>query len=113
MTDEIRDLNADRIPQYATVAAGTTLKLPNEKTYKAPAATTLGKLAGQVLHDPGQAQALLDLNADRLNPPQQLPAGAELRLPQRSAPAMILFIGLAVLLIWIGSRWRLEKKDLA
>jgi hypothetical protein len=105
LADDIRELNAERIPQFATVPRATVLKLPNDTTYRVPAATTLGQVARQAVGDAGQAPALLELNAGQIQPPAILPAGAQLRLPQRTAPAVVLFGGLALVLAWIGGGW--------
>jgi putative OPT family oligopeptide transporter len=109
LADDIRELNADRIPQFATVPQGAALKLPDDSTYRVPAATTLGEVARQTLGDAGQAPTLLELNAEQVKPPASLPVGAELRLPQRTAPAVLLFGGLALVLTWIGVGWRRKR----
>jgi hypothetical protein len=102
---EIRELNADRLPQYALVPAGTVLKLPRDQSYQVSAATPLGDLSEQSLGSRDQAAGLFDLNSDRLKLPTALPAGAMLRLPQRDATAVWAFAGLAVLLLAVGGEW--------
>ena len=48
------------------------------------------------------AVLLQTLNAEKLKLPEQLPVGAQIALPQRNAPALILFSILAVLLLAVG-----------
>jgi hypothetical protein len=105
VADEIRELNGDRIPQYAAVPAATVLALPGGGATTVSAAESLGDVSQRLLGDAGQAQLLLELNADRVRPPEILPAGVKLRLPQRTAPAMMLFGLLALTLAGIGGGW--------
>ena len=101
---EIRDINEDRLPQYIRVPRGTVLALPGQKTYKADKDTTLGDVARDVEGSLRGAALLQTLNAE-LKPPEQLPVGAEIALPQWNSPALILFSVLAVVLLAVGAGW--------
>ena len=108
MADEIREINEGRLPQYVRVARGTHLALPGGKTYQADEDTTLGAIARQAEGSTQRAALLETLNAEKLKPPEQLPLGAEIALPQRNWPALALFSVLAVLLLLVGAGWWLR-----
>jgi putative OPT family oligopeptide transporter len=105
LAEEICKLNADQIPRYAAVAAGTVLKLPHNQSYEAAAGGTLAEAAQQSLANADKASLLFDLNTDRLQLPAALPVGATLKLPQRVATALLPFAALAVLLALVGAGW--------
>jgi len=104
---EIRDINEERLPEYIGIPAGTEIDLGNQKTYKAETDNTLGEIARRVEGSAQQAELLQTLNADRLKLtlPEQLPVGAEIALPQRNSPALLLFSILAGLLLAAGAGW--------
>ncbi len=108
LAGEIREINEDRLPPYVRVPSGTVLDLGNRKTFRSEKDTTLGEVALAVYDSPRRAALLQTLNAEKLKPPDQLPAGAEIALPQRTSPAVILFSALAVLLLAVGTRWLLR-----
>ena len=91
------------------VPAGTTLKNPEtKKEFKVEKATTLGPLAKEVLGTPDKADDLYSANADKLKSPfdlaaAQLPAEAQLFLPQRDWPALLAFAALIATLLAVGA----------
>ena len=104
---EIRDINEARLTLYIPVPRGTVLALPNQKTYQAETDTTLGAIAREVEGSARRAALLQTLN-DKFKPPEQLPVGAEIALPQRNSPALVLFSILAGLLLAVGAGWWLR-----
>jgi putative OPT family oligopeptide transporter len=105
MASEIYDLNVQLLPQYVPLRKGMTLNLPGDKTGQVDADMTLGEFAKKVLGEPEKAASLFELNSDRLRPPQGLPAGVEMRLPQKNFPSLIAFAVLALLLMVVGFGW--------
>ena len=105
MADEISKINEARLPPYVRVPRGTELLLPKKEPYHAGADTTLGAVAEGSAK---RAALLQTLNADKLKPPEQLPVGAEIALPQRNWPALVLFSVLAGLLLAVGAGWWLR-----
>ncbi|HKD37213.1 MAG TPA: hypothetical protein VKB78_10440, partial [Pirellulales bacterium] len=105
MAQEIIDLNRPMLAELAPVPAGTAVKLPSGETYVAPRNEKLGDLAKEVLKSESKATLLLDLNEDRIQPPQQLEPGTMLKLPQRTLPALAAFSVLALLLLAVGVGW--------
>jgi hypothetical protein len=108
LADEIAELNADQLPKYVEVAQGVQLQLPGDQTYTVPARSTLGEIARQAVAAADKAALLLDLNRQTLRPPDRLPVGAELRLPQRNWPALAAFSLLVLLLIAAAVRGQRE-----
>ena len=110
LAGEIRGINEERLPPYVRVPGGTVLDLGNQKTYKAEKDTTLGEVAREAEGSEQRAALLQTLNADKLKLklPEQLPVGAEIALPQRNSPALILFSVLAGLLLAVGAGWWLR-----
>jgi hypothetical protein len=108
LASEIRGINEDRLPPYVRVPRGTVLDLGNQKTYRSETDTTLGEVAREIEGSQRRAALLETLNADKLKLPDRLPAGAEISLPQRNSPAVILFSALAVLLLAAGAGWWLR-----
>ena len=105
MADEISRINEARLPPYVRVPRGMELLLPKKEPYHAGADTTLGAVAEGSAK---RAALLQTLNADKLKPPEQLPVGAEIALPQRNWPALVLFSVLAGLLLAVGAGWWLR-----
>lgn len=101
---EIVELNAPHLPAYIGVPAGRTVKLPGTEQYTATAPTTLGNIAAERLGGEHRAALLADLNPD-LAPPQRLPAGAPIKLPQHQWPALLAFGALMALLMLVGLGW--------
>jgi LysM repeat protein len=103
---EIAELNANQLPQYMPVPAGTNLKKPGNEVYVVHEATTLGKLAEQ---EKQPATVLADLNP-QLRPPERLPPGNPVKVPQREWPAMAAFGLLTALLAAVGLGWWMAPK---
>jgi putative OPT family oligopeptide transporter len=108
LAGEVEALNAPELPRYTRVPAGTMVELPKHEQYKAPQDMLLGEIAQEKLGSPEKAQLLLDLNKDRLTAPEQLPAGASIKLPQKTAPALVAFGVLVVFLVLVGLGWLLR-----
>jgi putative OPT family oligopeptide transporter len=105
LASEIFELNSQYLPQYVHLRKGTTLNLPGDKTKQVDTDTTLGDFAQSELGAKEKAATLLDLNSDRLGHPRGLPAGVEMRLPQRNYPSLIAFGVLALVLMVVGLGW--------
>ena len=104
LAGEIAALNVEQLPALVSVAKGTTLKLPGDKTYTASTDTTLGQVAQELWNNRDRSGMLFDFNSETLKPPATLPAGFELKLPQHNAPALAAFGALALLLLVVGVR---------
>ncbi|MHB1036717.1 MAG: OPT family oligopeptide transporter [Pirellulales bacterium] len=110
-TTAIEELNADQLARYVKVAKGSVLTLPKHEQYRAVQDTILGEIALETLGRAKMAQTLFDLNKDRLKLPTSLPAGASLKLPQRTWPALAAFGVLAVVLTMVGLRRSKEPES--
>jgi putative OPT family oligopeptide transporter len=99
---EIEELNSNDLPKYVRVPAGTVLTLPGNKTERIETETTLGDVADKVIGTSDKAQRLLDLNKDKLKLPESLPSGTQIKLPQKTMPAVYAFGALIVLLLLVG-----------
>jgi uncharacterized oligopeptide transporter (OPT) family protein len=102
---EIIDFNRAQLAQLAPVQAGTLLKLPSGETYRVARNDNLGTVAKEVLQSEAKAKLLLDLNESKVQPPDRLPPGTRLRLPQHTWPALAAFSILAALLLAVGLGW--------
>jgi putative OPT family oligopeptide transporter len=109
LAGEIEELNTNDLPRYVQVPAGTVLKLPKNEEYEVKKDTDLGELAAELKGSPDKAQLLLDLNKDKLKLPVKLPAGATLKIPQETYPALVAFGALMVFLILVGMGWLLKS----
>ncbi len=107
---EIRELNEPQLPGYVQVAKGTSLNLPGDKHYKAPADARLSEVAQSTLGSDDKASLLFDLNESQLKLPKALPADAKLNIPQTNGPAIVMFLLLAVFLVLVGKGWLLKTK---
>jgi putative OPT family oligopeptide transporter len=105
--EEVPDINESEIQDYAVVPAGTELELPDGTKAKADKATTLAEFVKSQNNPKITTSGLFTANSDKLKPPETLPAGAVLNVPQRDmtaaamSGAMVLFlllVGLGVLL---------------
>lgn len=105
LAGEIYEINSDLLPHYAPLRKGMMLKLPADKTQQVETDTTLGEYAKIALGSSDKAALLLELNSDRLRPPQGLPVGVEVKLPQQNAPSLIAFAVLALILMMVGFGW--------
>jgi putative OPT family oligopeptide transporter len=107
----IMDINLDRLIE---VPAKTTLKLPkcredDPSTYEVKEKKPLGDVAMVALGDADKAQKLFELNKDVLAPKVTLPAGAQVKVPQRRWPALISFAVLVGFLLVVGLGWMLKS----
>jgi putative OPT family oligopeptide transporter len=100
--EQLSELNAELSAEYTMVPERTIVKLPANETYKTDADTTLMKIAQEKLGRAEKAMLLLDLNKDTLKPAATLPAGAEVKLPQRDSAALSAFGVLVGLLLLVG-----------
>ena len=89
---------APRVP----VPAGTTLVLPEKKTFKVKQAGPLGEVAREVPGGADRVAQLWELNRGALMPEVKIPEGTELRLPQTNAPALAAFGVLCLVLVLVG-----------
>jgi putative OPT family oligopeptide transporter len=112
LSEEIAELNAGQLGRYVRVPKGTVLKLPKDQTYQAATDSYLKDIAEQALRSPAQAQLLLDLNTDKLKPPESLPAGASIKIPQRNLPALATFGVLVLLLMVVGLGYLFQSPPL-
>ena len=110
MAKEIREINEDLLPQYVHVPRGAVLTLPGGESYTTEEPSTLGEIARQLEGSKDKASLLFDLNSDRLKLPDRFPVGAELKLPQRNAPALAAFAILAAFLVVVGLGWFLSER---
>ncbi|MFO0808847.1 MAG: oligopeptide transporter, OPT family [Gemmataceae bacterium] len=98
--EEAADANETELLQYVPVPAGTELDLPDGTKAKADAATTLGAFAAG---KPGTTAAgLFAANKEKLKPPETLPAGAQLKVPQRDSTAAIASGAMVLFLLVVG-----------
>jgi hypothetical protein len=110
LTGQIAELNEGLVPQYAWVPKGTVLKLPGNRTHSAEESAYLSHYAEQLVGEADKATLLFDLNEDQLKPPKTLPAGAALKLPQHSTPALLAFGVLVLFLVLVGLGWLLQPR---
>jgi putative OPT family oligopeptide transporter len=99
------DLNLDRLIE---VPANTKLKLPEGSqppVYEVKERKTLGEVALAALGKADRAQKLYELNQDDLTPKVNLPAGAQIKVPQRILPALVAFGLLVLFLLLVGLGW--------
>jgi hypothetical protein len=107
---EIVGINEDEVPpQWVKVPRGMVVKLPKGLSFEAPEDMTLGEVAKQALGRSWQAGQILELNKDRLKPPDKLPAEARLFLPQPQWATLIPFGLLVLFLLAVGSGWLLRS----
>jgi putative OPT family oligopeptide transporter len=110
---EIEELNGDDLPLYTRVPAGTRLKLPKERTHSVGEPSYLGDIAQRALGSRAKAALLLELNKEQLRPPDQLPQGARLKVPQHTLPAFLAFAVLVLILALVGLGWLLPARETA
>lgn len=107
------DLNLDRL---IDVPANTKLKLPEGSqppTYEVKERKPLGEVAVAALGKAEKAQKLYELNQDELTPKVTLPAGTQIKVPQRIMPAVIAFALLVLFLLVVGLGWFLKAGPMA
>ncbi len=107
------DLNLDRLIE---VPAGTRLKLPaghEPPTYDVKEKKSLGEVAQAALGQADKAQKIYEANKDLLQPKVTLPAGAQIKVPQLSWPALASFGVLVLLMLVVGLGWILRTDPIA
>jgi len=115
-------LNQQELVPYIAVPKGTRLRMPDYSWVTVEADTTLGKFAEVKLGSADEAQALYERNKKvlklpdkspegiaRLEPAENLPAGAKLKIPQQGWPAAVAFALLVVFLGVVGAGWLLKS----
>jgi putative OPT family oligopeptide transporter len=118
LTGEFAEINESELPKYIPLESGTKLKvsqgtrvhdasgtrrLSADEEIAAPAgAKTLGEFANQVLGSSDKSSSLLDNNKDRLKVPETLPAGAQLKVPQRDLTALLAAGAMVLFLLLVG-----------
>jgi hypothetical protein len=104
---EVEEANETELPKYIELASGTTLTLLDGSKATVETPMSLKAFALEKYKNPEKAAELYESNKETLKPPESLPAGAVLMVPQRdltaliAAGAMVLFlllVGLGVLL---------------
>lgn len=110
----LRGLNEDVQHFYIQVPAGTKLILPKDAG-KGPDMTidkdtTLGVVASSVLGRERKASDLYQLNPT-LKLPATLPAEAQLKVPQKEWPSVLVFSVLVLLLLAVGVGWLLKGPE--
>jgi hypothetical protein len=114
LAGEIEGLNKEEgtIYRWVPVPAGTELADPETRqTISADEQTTLGELARSKLGRAYKAQGLFQANKDKLKLPAELPAEAELYLPQRTWPTVVAFLGLIGVLLAVGMGYLFKHRE--
>jgi putative OPT family oligopeptide transporter len=118
MAGEFAEINESELPKYIPLKPDEKLKvtqgtkvfdaqgahrLEKDEDIPVPAGvSTLGDYAAKVLGSPDKAATLFDNNKDRLKLPDNLPAGAQLRVPQRDLTALIAAGAMVLFLLMAG-----------
>lgn len=115
LAGEIVGLNEDDVPpQWVEVPKGTKVKVaPGDagEEYEATTDTTLGAIAKEKLGRSWKAGQLLDLNKDKLKPPEKLPPHAELNVPQPQWATLVPFGFLVLFLLAVAAGWVLKGPE--
>lgn len=109
----IAGLNRDEgtVYRYVPVPAGTKLLNPETReTFEVAAATTLGQVAREQTGRAYKAQGLFQANRAALREPAELPADAELFVPEKHWPAALTFAALVAVLLAVGAGWLFRAK---
>jgi hypothetical protein len=118
LAGEFAEANESELPKYIAVEPGMKIKVTQgTKVFEGGASRrlaadedipvpegvkTLGEFAGRVLGSPDKAASLLDNNKDTLKLPEKLPAGAELKVPQRDLTALLAAGSLVLFLLLVS-----------
>ncbi|MGO9109538.1 MAG: OPT family oligopeptide transporter [Thermoguttaceae bacterium] len=105
LVGEIAELNGELPYRAVRVPASLILRLPKNETYSSQEEKTLGEVARQALKTAEKASLLFDLNRERLQLPDRLSPGTELRIPARDWPSLAAFSTLGIVLIAVGLGW--------
>ena len=100
--DDVAEINKSDLPKYVNVPAGTELELPDGTKAKADVAMTLDEFAKKQGNSKITASGLFSTNGDKLKPPESLPGGAVLFVPQRDATAAIVAGAMVLFLLLVG-----------
>lgn len=104
LAKEIAELSKAEVYQWVIVPAGTSLKLPEGRPdYVAEADVPLKNVAREVLGRERKARKIFDRNKDKLKLPEEIPAGAPLKLPTSDWPAWLGFAALGLFLLAVGT----------
>jgi putative OPT family oligopeptide transporter len=101
---EVNEVNEEVLPQYVELKPGTKLALPDGTNVTIDKATLLKDYAREKFGKEDKATELFELNKETLKLPENLPTGAELRIPQKDSTAAIAagFMVLFLLLVGLG-----------
>ena len=118
MIQEFNEINEANLQKYVLLPPNTKLKvsqgtmvteggathrLSTDQEIEAPQGTsTLGEFASKVLGSADKAVTVFGNNKDRLKAPEKLPAGAELKVPQRDLTAAIASGVMVLFLLLVG-----------
>lgn len=102
LTKTIAGMNGNLLTEYATVKAGTVLKVSATKTKTVEKDSNLGDIAETELGRFRKAGDLFKQNDDKLATAATIPAGAGLKLPTSEWPAWVGFLVLCVILLLVG-----------
>jgi hypothetical protein len=139
LAEKAEKLNKGLEVLYRKVPAGMVLKLPGERSYLVKKTMTLQEIAEEALGSGDKAALLAGDNAGQLTIPRDvavlgllgsadgallagsalcptpaiLPAGTELKVPQWTAPALVTFGILTLVLLLVGLGWLLYAPPVA
>jgi putative OPT family oligopeptide transporter len=105
LAKEIVELNENDLQDYVEVKEGTRLKLPGNKPYDVKKTKRLDELVKDFPDESYKTATIFDLNKDQLKLPTEVPAGATLKLPQKTAMALVAFGVLVIFLVLVGVGW--------
>jgi hypothetical protein len=114
LATQIAKLNAGEgiLHQWVEVPAGTKLINPDtDKEIEVSEKSYLGDVAKSEMGRRYKAQALFEKNKEKLAEPKQLPAEAELIVPQRKWPAMLAFLALIAVLLAVGGGLLFKQRE--
>lgn len=111
---EVAGMNAEVPVGFIKVPGGTKLKLPKDQgkgeEFTVQQDAYLKDIAKQALGREWKAADILKQNP-ALKLPEQLPAEAQISLPQTKWPAILAFVGLSLLMLAVGVGWILKSPD--
>jgi putative OPT family oligopeptide transporter len=118
LAGEFAEVNESELPKYIPVKPGMKIKVSqgtkvfdgassrrlgaDEEIPVPEGVKTLGEFAGRLLGSPDKAGSLMDNNKEQLKLPEKLPAGAELKVPQRDLTALIASGSLVLFLLLVS-----------
>ncbi len=110
---EIAELSREEgiLQMWVKVPAGTTLKTPDKREVKIEKEEFLGTIAQREMGRSYFAPALFQTNASKLKLPENLPIGAELKIPYGIIPAVCWFGFLILLLGAAGAGLLFKEKQ--